>query len=304
MTAVTKTTIVLSNPALGPETLVGGDVGADFTARTVPGRAEPLPERDRRPHRPGDAGARRPPSSCSPATRRRAKPGRRGDGEPSRCDAHALGRRGLRLHGLRHHGQPGQPGARRKPDPRRLPSRGSLGLSWAPASGPSVAFRGRALSRRYGGRLQPPRDGPAPRPRPLRLVPGSRRRWRPSPPSRTSSTASTSPTRTSDAGWVRPGRSSSVSGCGSPFIRPRPRERQVLDETVVPRVSRWSRSRRSLLLARAPGTAAPPQVSAAPPPRCASRCSRSGSSPSRLSRSPGTKGTSAPRGWTSSWFPS
>ncbi|MBI5439835.1 MAG: TonB-dependent receptor, partial [Deltaproteobacteria bacterium] len=31
--AVTKTTVVLSNPALGPETLVGGDLGADFSAK-------------------------------------------------------------------------------------------------------------------------------------------------------------------------------------------------------------------------------------------------------------------------------
>jgi outer membrane receptor protein involved in Fe transport len=147
-TAVTKTTVILSNPALGPETLVGGDLGADFSAGTFRGELnvflnaiDGLVARETvslaptlviQPRNIGAARSRGVEVMGSLALSRTLS-----------ADA------GYALTDSVITDNPANPAlvGNRIPDVSRHV--GSFGLSWAPASGPSLALRGRALSRRW-----------------------------------------------------------------------------------------------------------------------------------------------------------
>ncbi|MBK9089470.1 MAG: TonB-dependent receptor [Holophagales bacterium] len=146
--AVTKTTIVLSNPALGPETLVGGDVGADFTAKGFRGELNLFLNEI-------DGLIARETLALKPALV--VQPRNLGAGRSRGVEVmgtFALGRAvsadaGYAFTDSVITDNPANPGLVGNQIPDVSRHAGSLGLTWAPGQGPSVAFRGRALSRRY-----------------------------------------------------------------------------------------------------------------------------------------------------------
>ncbi len=146
--AVTKTTVILSNPQLGPETLVGGDVGADYSAGRFHGELNLFLDRI-------DGLMSRETLSSSPNLVVQPR------------NVGAARSRGIEVMGTFVLGRalsldagyaftdsvitdnPANPAlvGNQVPDVSR--HAGSAALSFSPAAGPAVALRARALSRRY-----------------------------------------------------------------------------------------------------------------------------------------------------------
>jgi len=147
-TAVTKTTVILSNPGLGPETLVGGDLGVDVRAGAFRGELnlflneiagliarETLSGAPSLVIQPRNIGAAR--------SRGVEVMGSLKLSEAFSADA------GYAFTDSVITDNPANPElvGNRVPDVSR--HAGSIGLGWAPASGTALALRGRALSRRW-----------------------------------------------------------------------------------------------------------------------------------------------------------
>lgn len=147
-TAITKTTVVLSNPELGPETLVGGDLGVDFSAGRFRGQLNVFLNQI-------DGLIARETLATTPTLV--VQPRNIGAARSRGVElmgAFALARAlsfdaGYAFTDSVITDNPANPGlvGNRIPDVSR--HAGSVALTWAPAPGPSVSFRGRALSRRY-----------------------------------------------------------------------------------------------------------------------------------------------------------
>lgn len=147
-TAVTKTTVVLSNAALGPETLVGGDLGVDFSAGLFRGQLnvflnqidgliarETLATTPTLVVQPRNLGAARSRGVEVMGTFALAR--------ALSLDA------GYAFTDSVVTDNPANPGLVGNQIPDVSRHAGSVELTWAPVPGPSVSFRGRALSRRY-----------------------------------------------------------------------------------------------------------------------------------------------------------